>query len=231
VKVQFINGLGSPQKQKNDIEVQMSATAGTIQNIRIPEGKSYGETTLTSSLQCGTVTVSANSGGKTAATNLQFVCTDAALELAAIPPDIPADGKSTSTIIIRTKNKNGQVISFLNERTVELTTTLGTVTSPVKIAAGALEGTAVLTSGQISGIATVNAVADKQVRGAGSVKLGELAKRYCMHCGSPMSMDAQSCPKCGKTPPSGVDTKVCPACGAVLPTTAVYCDRCGSKQG
>jgi ribosomal protein L40E/PKD repeat protein len=231
VKVQFTNGLGSLQKQKNDQEVQMSATAGTIQNIRVPEGKAYGETSLTSSLQCGTVTVSASSGGKTATANLQFACTDATLELAAIPPEIPADGKSTSTIIIRTRNREGQSVSYLNERTVELSTTLGSVTSPVKIAAGALEGTAMITSGQISGIASVNAVADKQARGTGSVKLGELAKRYCMHCGSPMTMEAQNCPKCGKTPPSGVDTKVCPACGAVLPTTSVYCDRCGSKQG
>lgn len=54
--------------------------------------------------------------------------------------------------------------------------------------------------------------------------------RFCMHCGSPMPGEASSCPRCGLTPPSGVDTKQCASCGTVLPEAAKYCHRCGVAQ-
>jgi hypothetical protein len=55
-------------------------------------------------------------------------------------------------------------------------------------------------------------------------------ERYCMHCGTGMSLEAAECPKCGKTPPSGVDTRECPACSTVIPEAAQFCYRCGLKQ-
>ena len=55
-------------------------------------------------------------------------------------------------------------------------------------------------------------------------------ERYCMHCGTGMSLEAAECPGCGKTPPSGVDTRECPACSTVIPEAAQFCYRCGLKQ-
>jgi len=55
-------------------------------------------------------------------------------------------------------------------------------------------------------------------------------KRYCMHCGTGMTGDALSCPKCGKQPAGGPDTKVCPNCGAVINIVAAFCPKCGAAQ-
>jgi len=51
-----------------------------------------------------------------------------------------------------------------------------------------------------------------------------------MHCGTGMTGDALSCPKCGKQPAGGPDTKVCPNCGAVINIVAAFCPKCGAAQ-
>lgn len=71
------------------------------------------------------------------------------------PESIPADGKSTAKVIIKIKDDKGNFVSSINEKTVELSITLGTITSQVKIPSGAREGSAVVTSGEIAGTATV----------------------------------------------------------------------------
>ncbi|OLD04529.1 MAG: hypothetical protein AUJ07_03800 [Crenarchaeota archaeon 13_1_40CM_3_53_5] len=55
-------------------------------------------------------------------------------------------------------------------------------------------------------------------------------KRFCMHCGFPMTKIEIACGRCSKQPPSGIDTKVCPNCSAVVPTLAKYCRDCGAGQ-
>jgi branched-chain amino acid transport system substrate-binding protein len=55
-------------------------------------------------------------------------------------------------------------------------------------------------------------------------------RRYCMHCGASMSIGDRRCPKCGLTPPSGVDVKRCPNCGEVNPSVARFCSECGAGQ-
>ena len=158
------------------------------------------------------------------------------LDVQIEPVSIPADGKSTATVTIKIKDDKGNFISSLNERTVELSTNLGTITSPVKISPGEQTVTATITSEQVSGTAKVVASSspiegeEKSLYGEGKVVFAELPKRYCMHCGATMTMDASSCPKCGEIPPSGVDTKQCSTCDAVLPQSAKFCDSCGARQ-
>jgi PKD repeat protein len=55
-------------------------------------------------------------------------------------------------------------------------------------------------------------------------------RRYCMHCGTQMSIADRACPKCGLMPPSGVDVKSCPNCVEVIPSQAKFCSECGAGQ-
>ena len=55
-------------------------------------------------------------------------------------------------------------------------------------------------------------------------------RRYCMHCGTQMSIKDRACPNCSQMPPSGVDVKSCPNCGEVIPSQAKFCSECGAGQ-
>lgn len=143
--------------------------------------------------------------------------------------EIPADGNSTATIILKVRDRNGMFLTYLDEKIIGLKTTLGTVPAVVKIEPRAPYGTATIISGNQKGTALVRA-STGSVAGEGKVQFRELGKRYCMHCGVQMAMEAPFCPKCGKIPPSGVDTKQCSTCNAVLPQPATFCDKCGARQ-
>ncbi len=229
INVKFVNTFGKEKTQKKERDVEMETTSGSIQNMVIPAGKESAEAILTSSNECGPVTVTGKAGNQVATVDVDFVSENVGIEIDISPASIPADGTSTSTATIKVKDEKGSYVSFSEERTVELTTTLGTITSPVTIPPKSLAATAIITSGQVSGTAVITASSD-QFKGEGKIEFAELQKRYCMHCGSPMAMEAASCPKCEKTPPSGVDTKLCASCNAVLPQTAKFCDKCGAKQ-
>ena len=228
IKIQFANVFGKPRKPKKDCEVKLKTTSGTIRNAIIPAGKEFVQTTLTSSNDCGPVMLTAKSGKQKATAQVNFVSIETGLDVEISPPEIPADSKSTATVTIRVKDDAGNDITSQSERTVELTTTLGTITSPVNIPPETLAGTATITSGQTSGTALVTASIGS-LTGEGNVIFEEL-RRYCMYCGTPMSMEAPKCPKCGKIPPSGVDTKECSTCGAVVPLSVKFCDKCGARQ-
>ena len=229
INIKFVNTFGKEKTQKKERDVEMETTSGSIQNVVIPAGKDSAEAILTSSNECGPVTVTGKAGNKVASVDVDFVSENVGIEIDVSPASILADGTSTSTATIKVKDEKGSYVSFSEERTVELTTTLGTITSPVTIPPKSLAATAIITSGQVSGTAVITATSD-QFKGDGKVEFAELQKRYCMHCGSPMTLEAASCPKCGMTPPSGVDTKPCASCNAVLPQVARFCDKCGAKQ-
>jgi PKD repeat protein/ribosomal protein L40E len=229
VSVSLVNGLGRLKKAKKSTEVAMGTTAGTISDIIIPAGSSSAEAILTSSREFGPVVISANYGNKTASANVDFKYNQAALDVTAMPPEMPADGTSTSTITVKVKNEAGDYIAPLEEKIVELHTTLGRVQSPVRLLPKSQSLSAVLTAGETGGEAVVTALMGS-VKGETRVTLKGAPKRFCMHCGATMTMEASQCPKCGLTPPSGVDVKQCTTCSTVIPEAAKYCDKCGARQ-
>jgi RNA polymerase subunit RPABC4/transcription elongation factor Spt4 len=175
------------------------------------------------------VTITAKSGDRRANARVDFTLENGTLDVAIQPGEIPADGKSSASVTVKVKDGQGNVVAPLDEKAVELKTTLGTVQSPVKIPARAQSASTSLTSGEVSGLAVVTASTDG-LRGEGKVVLKGMAIRFCMHCGTGMSLEAAQCPKCGQTPPSGVDTKQCPTCGTVIPEAAKFCYSCGARQ-
>jgi PKD repeat protein/RNA polymerase subunit RPABC4/transcription elongation factor Spt4 len=229
IKVMFVNGLGMVKKQRSDVEVEMASTAGKVQNIVIPTGRDFVEAQLTSSEEFGPVTVTAKAKGKTARAEVRFVYDRAVIDLAVSPDSVPADGKSSANIVIKIKDGSGKFIAPIEEMTVDLKSTLGSIKGPVKLPPKAQSATTSITSGNVSGTAVVTAVSG-DLRGEGKITFQGLPKRFCMHCGTAMEMEAPSCPKCGLTPPSGVDTKQCSTCGTVIPEPAKFCYQCGARQ-
>jgi ribosomal protein L40E len=229
VRVQFVNGFGMPKKMGRDTEVDFEYTAGSIKSAVIPSGKEYIDAELTSAKEFGPVTVTAKANGKRASAIVDFVLENGTLDVAVEPAEISADGKSSAAITVRIKDVKGSVVAPLGEKAVDLKTTLGTIQSQVMFPARAQSASASLTSGEVSGTAVVTATIEG-MQGEGRVVFKGLPKRFCMHCGTGMSLEAAECPKCGLTPPSGVDTKQCPTCGTVVPEAAKFCYQCGAAQ-
>ncbi len=229
IKVMFVNGFGMVKKQRSDVEVEMSSTAGKVQNVVIPTGRDFVEARLTSSGEFGPVTVMAKANGKTARAEVRFVYDKAVLDVSVSPDSVPADGRSSASVTIKVKDGSGKFIAPLEELTVDLKATLGTIKGPVKLPPRAQSATTSITSGNVSGTAVISAAAG-DLRGEGKITFQGMPKRFCMHCGTPMEMEAPSCPRCGLTPPSGVDTRQCASCGTVIPEAAKFCYKCGARQ-
>ena len=151
------------------------------------------------------------------------------IKITANPKELLADGRSTSTITVELIDDEGKPMKAHEDVEVLLSTSLGGVSSPVKVSKGETSGRAILTSSTEFGDLKVDAVS-RGLKSA-SVALSFVEKkRYCMHCGTRMPLDADVCPKCGKFPPSGVDVKVCNNCGEVIPIVAEFCSACGANQ-
>lgn len=229
VKVMFVNGFGGSKKPGSDVEVEMKATAGTIKNVVLPSSRDFAEATLIAPREFGQATVSATANNKTANATVNFTYKHATFDVSVTPDSIPSDGRSSANVKLQIKDENGSVIAPIVELTADLKTTLGTITSPVRVPSKATEANATITAGEVSGTAVIYVVSG-DIKGEGKVSFKGLPKRFCMHCGTRMDMDAASCPKCGLTPPSGVDTKACPTCSTVIPEAAKYCYNCGARQ-
>ena len=229
VRVQFVNGLGMAKKVRNATEVEIDSTAGKINGATIPAGKHYVDTELVSSKEFGLVTITAKALGKSATAQVEFVAENGSIEITAQPETIPADGKSSASVTIKVKDGKGNFVAPLEDKTVDLKTTLGTLPPSLKWPARATSVSTNIVSSETSGTAVINAIIGS-LRGDGKVNFEGMPKRFCMHCGTPMSLEASTCPKCSKTPPSGTDVKECPGCGTIIPEAAKFCHHCGAIQ-
>jgi len=155
--------------------------------------------------------------------------TPTSLRVTSDPAGVPADGRSTAKITVTILDEAGNPVEATKLTAVALQATIGAVSSSITIAEGASEGVARFTAGFELGSSTVSAEAEGLRPGRASVSLVE-KKRYCMHCGAQMSIHDNTCPKCGKMPPSGVDVKECKNCGDVIPIVAKFCGECGASQ-
>jgi outer membrane protein assembly factor BamB len=153
----------------------------------------------------------------------------AVLRMAADPTELLSDGRSTSAIAIELLDEEGKPIKASENIEVKLSATLGKIPSTVTIKSGESTAKATLTSSTEFGEGKVSAES-KGLKGASITLTFVERKRYCMHCGTRMALDVNVCPKCGKSPPSGVDVKVCPGCGEVIPIVAKFCGNCGARQ-
>jgi len=229
IRVSFVNAFGGLRKWKTDVEVQMETTAGSIQNVVLPNGRDFVDTNLTTSKEFGNVVVTGRYNGKVATVPVSFTYKQAVFDVTVTPDSIMADGNSSANISIKLKDETGSSIAPLEDKTIELKSTLGEIPATVKLSARTSEANISLTSGNASGTAVITAI-DGTIKGEAKLTLKGVPKRFCMHCGSAMSMEASSCPKCGLTPPSGVDTKQCSTCSVILPEAAKFCHKCGARQ-
>lgn len=229
VRIQYLNGFGMPKKLSNSVDVELESTAGVIKNVTLPSHRDYVDAELTSSKEFGAVTITAKSGRDVATAEVLFVVDSGELEVNITPDSIPADGKSSASIAVKVKDGKGNYLKPLEDTVIDFSTSLGDALSSVYLPAGDLSANATIFSGDMTGISVVNASMGN-LRGESKIEFRGLPKRFCMNCGSPMTLDAQSCPSCGKNPPSGVDTKQCMTCGTVIPEQAQFCHKCGSMQ-
>ncbi|MDG6258153.1 MAG: zinc ribbon domain-containing protein [Methanomicrobiaceae archaeon] len=229
IKVEFANVFGIPRRQKVQEEIELRSTAGAIEDAVVHPFSAAAHAPLRTSRECGPVTVTAFWRNKEVSAVVEFACDDPTLVVESTPTEIPADGKSTAEVTVKTINAKGDAITFLNERTVALSTTMGTIPGKVTIPARALQGAVSLTAPHETGVARIHAEGEG-MEGEGTIRFIEPFKNYCMNCGYLKRENEQVCPECGRLPVSGVDTKLCPACGQVLPETAEFCNRCGRKQ-
>jgi RNA polymerase subunit RPABC4/transcription elongation factor Spt4 len=207
----------------------METTAGSVKSATIPSGKDRVDVDLITSKEFGPVTITAKSGNRKATARVDFVVEKGTIEVRVQPDSIPADGKSSAAVTVSVRDDKGSVVAPLEEKAVDLKTTLGTIPGSMKWQAKAPSVSVNITSGDVSGTAIVTATVG-DLRGEGKVAFAGMPKRFCMHCGTAMSLEAAQCPKCGKTPPSGVDTKQCPTCSTVIPEAARFCHHCGARQ-
>ena len=153
----------------------------------------------------------------------------AALRIVAEPETIFADGKSTSNLAIELLDQDGNPLATDEDREVSLYATEGHIVNQVAMPKGRTSVSTTLTSSTSIGTVVITAESGRLAGDRIEVTFKE-KKRYCMHCGERMPMEARSCPRCGNAPPSGVDTKVCSNCGEVVPIVAKYCSACGASQ-
>lgn len=200
VRIEVFNGFGRPRKVRADTYVELEATAGRIDSVTIPQGKSFADAIMTSSKEFGPVTIRAKLGDRARSTvPVEFTLEGGSLAVTITPAMIIADSKSTASINVRVRNSKGNYVSPLSDKAVELSTTLGTlVDASVTLPARASSANASIISNREGGIATVTATMGS-LKGTGRVEFRSTNRQLCENCGQPVPGDADVCPSCGKS--------------------------------
>lgn len=105
------------------------------------------------------------------------------LRITAEPTKLPADGRSTSNIVIELLNEEGDPTKATEDMKVILSTSTGSITSLMTISKGETTVNTTLRSSLKSGDVKVLAES-KGLKGAGISLAFTEKKRYCMHCGA-----------------------------------------------
>jgi adhesin/invasin len=134
------------------VTIWFSTTLGTItERAEVEDG--IARATLTAGEEEGTATIRAFSGSLSDTAQVLIGFQNVNIFLTANPPEIPADGVSTSRIEAFVNEEQGLVPDGTN---VYFTTTLGSITSQSETQSGF--ATATLTSGITEGSATITAI-------------------------------------------------------------------------
>jgi len=154
-----------------------------------------------------------------------------AVRVTAEPSELPADGKSKSTVTVELLDAEGKLMQAPEDIEVKLSSTMGEVKSPVVVPKGKAEEKTFLISSKEFGTVKVSADA-KGLKSIGLTLSFLEKKRYCMSCGTRISLEDKRCPECNEPPPSAPDTFKCKNCGEVLPLSVKtrFCRECGASQ-
>ena len=154
----------------------------------------------------------------------------AQIKVTAEPVNLVANGEEKSVITLQLLDKNGEPMSAPTDTTVKVTAAKGKLEpSIITIPKGKDAEKTILISSTEAGPVPVSADAEglKSI----TITLNFTPRtRYCMHCGTQMSIKDKACRNCGKAPPAGADTKTCANCEAVIPVIAKFCSECGAGQ-
>jgi uncharacterized membrane protein len=154
----------------------------------------------------------------------------AQIRITAEPTSIPANGSTRSVISMQLLDKKGKPIAAPSDTQIQITAAKGTLeNSTITIPKGKnSEKTAIISSNETGQVpVSANAQGLKSI----TITLNFTERiRYCMHCGTMMSIEDKTCKNCGKAPPAGADTKTCQNCESVIPIVAKFCSECGAGQ-
>jgi RNA polymerase subunit RPABC4/transcription elongation factor Spt4 len=150
----------------------------------------------------------------------------------AYPTEIPADGRSSTTLTMTLLDSDKNPIQAPEDIEVTVTTTNGKLDAAdgrITIKKGETTGRAALFASTTMGAVDITASSPGLEYARMSLMFSE-KRRYCMNCGSSLKMTDLGCPKCHSLPPSGTDVKKCMNCGEVIPALARFCGECGARQ-
>jgi hypothetical protein len=198
VRIEIFNGFGRPKKVRGDTYVELEATAGRIESVTIPSGRSHADAVLMSSKEFGPVSIKAKLGDKAmASVPVEFKLEGGSLAVTITPGVLIADRKSSASINIRIRNSKGNYVVPLADKVIELNTTMGDIVgSVISMPARTNSANATIVSGGEGGIATVTATMGT-MKGTGRVEFRGVSRKLCANCGEPIPGNLPSCPSCG----------------------------------
>jgi hypothetical protein len=160
LRLQALDCAGYPVADGTPVTFTVASGEGSLSPMASTTTRGWALSTLTSPNETGSATIRATVGDRRVTAVVEYIpARPFDIALAAVPPSIPADGTSASTIVVEVRDMYGNTVA---DRTiVALSTNSGCFEtgSSCVIHTGAGRATAVLTSSNTPGTARVEAVA------------------------------------------------------------------------